>query len=70
MKKRMMMLLMSLFALTPAILGTALGGENRARHGERQECEQRRAKQMRETIGGADYNPQSKRSSPDSSRPI
>ena len=39
MKKRMILLLMSLFALTPAIMGTAWGAENRGKHGSKQECE-------------------------------
>lgn len=40
MKVRMILLLTSLFALTPAILGSAAwGGENRGKNGSKQECE-------------------------------
>lgn len=39
MKKRMLMLFVSLFALTPAILGSAWGGENRTKNGTKLECE-------------------------------
>lgn len=45
-KARIVMLLMSLFALTPAFLGAAWGGEDRSKRGERQECELRRAKRL------------------------
>jgi len=39
MKKRMLMLFVSIFALTPAVLGSAWGGENRGKSGAKLECE-------------------------------
>lgn len=46
MKKRMMMLFVSLFALTPALLGSAWGVENRSKNGEKQECALMTAKRL------------------------
>ncbi|MBI3543143.1 MAG: hypothetical protein HY075_07710 [Deltaproteobacteria bacterium] len=46
MKKRMMMLFVSVFALTPALLGSAWGIENRGKNGEKQECSLMTAKRF------------------------
>jgi hypothetical protein len=61
MKKRMLMLVVSLFALTPAVLGTAwAGGENRqiqkeATNGFTQgHCDDRDAKYVPGTMNAAD----------------
>lgn len=47
MKKRMMLLFVSLFALTPALLGSAWGVENRSKQPEKQECALMAAKRLR-----------------------
>ena len=46
-KTRIVMLLMSLFALTPAFLGVAWGAEDRSKHGEKQECQLMTAKRLK-----------------------
>ncbi|MBI3557723.1 MAG: hypothetical protein HY074_15790 [Deltaproteobacteria bacterium] len=46
-KTRIIMLLMSLFALTPAFLGAAWGAEDRSKHGEKQECQLMTAKRLK-----------------------
>ncbi len=46
-KTRIVMLLMSLFALTPAFLGVAWGAEDRSKHGEKQECALMTAKRLK-----------------------
>lgn len=45
-KTRILILVMSLSAVTPVLLGSAWGVENRSRNGMRQECELRRAKRL------------------------
>lgn len=43
-KTRVLILVMSLAVLTPALLGSAWGVENRGKHGMKQECELKEAK--------------------------
>ena len=52
MKSRVLMLFVGLFAVTPALFGTAWGIENRSKHGTKQECERRGAKPF-ELVGAA-----------------
>lgn len=45
-KTRILILVMSLCALTPALLGNAWGVETRAKNGMKQECELKTAKRI------------------------
>jgi hypothetical protein len=45
-KTRILILVMSLCALTPALLGNAWGVENRGKNGMKQECELKTAKRI------------------------
>ena len=55
-KTRVLMLVMSLFVLTPALLGSAWGVENRSKSGSKAECELQEAKrgleEARKNLGG------------------
>jgi hypothetical protein len=52
-KMRMMLLFVSLFAVAPAILGGAWGGEDRSKHGMKQECQLRAAKYVAKNADAA-----------------
>jgi hypothetical protein len=45
-RMKMMLLFVSLFAVAPAVLGSAWGIENRDKHGMKQECQLRTAKRL------------------------